>query len=343
MADRVLVTGISGFIAAHVTQRLIAKGYKVRGTLRNKDKGEALMARFAASGVDTQNIELAEADLGHDAGWKDAVQDCRYIQHIASPFPLEAPRDREALVPEARAGAMRVLEQGLGAGAERVVLTSSVVAMIGRAGRKKHVHIQENDWSDPEWKPMSAYPVSKTRAEQSAWAYVKAQGLEDKLTTVCPGLVLGPDTYQNGGASLSLIRTMFKGEFPRVPKVAYPIVDVRDCAAIHVTAMTAKDAAGRRLIASGGTIWMAQIADILREAYPQAKGLPKGDLPNFVLRIVGLFDDRLKSVTPDLGIFHEADNAYVSSITQVMPRPPKESILAAAESMIANGDVDTPA
>ena len=164
-----------------------------------------------------------------------------------------------------------------------------------------------------------------------------------KLTTVCPGLVLGPDTYQNGGASLSLIRTMFKGEFPRVPKVAYPIVDVRDCAAIHVTAMTAKDAAGRRLIASGGTIWMAQIADILREAYPQAKGLPKGDLPNFVLRIVGLFDDRLKSVTPDLGIFHEADNAYVSSITQVMPRPPKESILAAAESMIANGDVDTPA
>ena len=36
MADRVLVTGVSGFIAAHVTERLLAKGYLVRGTVRNK-------------------------------------------------------------------------------------------------------------------------------------------------------------------------------------------------------------------------------------------------------------------------------------------------------------------
>jgi len=336
MADLVLVTGVSGFIASHVTERLLAKGYAVRGTVRNKVKGQKTIDKLAANGVDVSNLELVEADLSSDAGWKDAVQDCRYIQHIASPFPLDAPRDREALVPEARAGAMRVIEQGLGAGAERIVMTSSMVSMVGQKGRSAHMKVKESDWSDPDWKPLTAYPVSKTRAEKSAWEYVKTQNLETRLTTVCPGLVFGPDIYNNGGASLGLLIAMFAGDFPRMPKIAYPIVDVRDCASIHVAAMTAKDAGGRRLMAAGGTLWMSGIATVLREAYPDHKKLPKGDFPNFMVRLVGLFDDRVKGVIPDLGTFHEADSAYVNSLTHVIPRPAKEAILAAVESLIKN-------
>ena len=339
MTDRVLVTGVSGFIGAHVTERLLAKGYDVRGTVRNKVKGQKIVEALAAHGSDVSKLELVEADLGSDAGWEDAVKDCRFIQHIASPFPLEAPSDREALVPEARAGAMRVIEHGMGAGAERIIMTSSLVAMMGQKGRGDHMLIKEDDWSDPDWKPLTAYPVSKTRAEKAAWAYVKTQKIEDRLTTINPGLVLGPDPYKNGGASLGLLIAMFKGDFPRTPKVAFPIVDIRDCAAIHVAAMTAKTAGGRRLMAAGDTLWISKIADILREAYPQADKLPKGELPNFVVRLVGLFDDRVKGVIPDLGTFHEADSAYVSNMTHVIPRPAKEAILASAESLIANGAV----
>ena len=339
MTDRVLVTGVSGFIASHVTERLLAKGYNVRGTVRNKVKGQKIVEALAANGSDVSKLELVEADLGADAGWEEAVKECRYIQHIASPFPLEAPSDREALVPEARAGAMRVIEHGLGAGAERIVMTSSMTSMMGQKGRGARMLVKEDDWSDPDWKPLTAYPVSKTRAEKSAWGYVKAQKLEDKLTTICPGLVLGPDSYQNGGASLGLIKAMFEGDFPRTPKIAYPIVDVRDCAAIHVAAMMAKDAGGRRLMAASETLWFSKVGDILRGAYPQYSKLPKGDLPNIVVRLVSLFDDRVKGILPDLGTFHEADSAYVSSITRVLPRPAKESILAAAESLIANGGV----
>jgi len=336
MADQVLVTGISGFIAAHVTERLLAKGYAVRGTVRNKVKGQKIADKLSENGSDTSKLELFEADLGSDAGWKEAVQDCRYIQHIASPFPLEAPSDREALVPEARAGAMRVIEQGLGAGAERIVMTSSMVSMMGQKGRGAHMKVKETDWSDPDWKPLTAYPVSKTRAERSAWDYVKAQNLEGKLTTVCPGLVFGPDSYNNSGASLGLLTAMFAGDFPRTPKIAYPIIDVRDCASIHVAAMSAKEAGGRRLMAAGETLWMSGIADVLKAAYPAYKKLPKGNFPNFMVRLVGLFDDRVKGVIPDLGTFHEADSAYVNSLTHVIPRPAKEAILAAVESLIKN-------
>ena len=339
MTDRVLVTGVSGFISSHVTERLLAKGYAVRGTVRNKAKGQKIVEALAANGSDVSKLELVEADLSSDAGWEDAVQDCRYIQHIASPFPLEAPSDREALVPEARAGAMRVIEHGLGAGAERIVMTSSMVSMMGQKGRGAHTLVKEEDWSDPDWKPLTAYPVSKTRAEKAAWDYVKTQGLSDNLTTVCPGLVFGPDTYENGGASLGLIIAMFKGDFPKAPKIAYPIVDVRDCAAIHVAAMTAKGAGGRRLMAAGETLWFSKVGEILRAEYPDVKKLPNGEFPSFMVRLVALFDERVKGVLPDLGTFHEADSAYVNSITRVIPRPAKEAILAAAESLINNGAI----
>lgn len=330
MMDRVLVTGLSGFIASHVAVKLLEQGYKVRGTVRNLAKGEKIAAKLLEAVESGAELELVEANLTSDAGWAEAVKDCRYIQHIASPFPADAPDDREALVPEARAGAQRVLENGFSAGAERIVMTSSIVAMIGQQSKDAQMTITETDWTNPDWKPLRAYAVSKTRAEQSAWAYAKTQGFEDRLTTVNPGLVLGPDSFGNAGVSVSIIRVMLAGRMPRVPKLAYPIIDVRDCAAIHVRAMTSGDAAGRRLIAGGDTLWFKDIAKILKENAPGNDNLPTGEVPNAILRIAALFDDSVKQILPDLGVFHQADAAYVNSITHVLPRPAREAILAAA-------------
>lgn len=338
MTDLVLITGITGYIASHVATRLIEMGYRVRGTVRNRAKGRRVLDAMAVKGVDVSGVELVEASLGSDAGWAEAVADCRYIQHIASPFPLEAPSDREALVPEARAGAQRVLENGFSAGAERIVLTSSMVAMMGRPDRDRHEVVSEDDWTDPDWRPLTAYPVSKTRAELSAWAYVEAQGFRDRLVTVNPGLVFGPDPYDNGGASLGIIRDLMKGELPAVPKLAYPIVDVRDLASIHVAAMTADGVGGRRLMGAGETLWFKDIAETLRGDYPDAK-LPKFEVPGLVARLLAVFDDRLKAIVPDLGIFHDADSAYVTNLTGVIPRPARESVRASARDLVANGSV----
>ena len=341
MTERVLVTGISGFIGSHTAVRLLQKGYQVRGTVRNKVKGARVAAKIcAAAGKPEIAIELVEAELTSDKGWAEAVKDCRYIQHIASPVPLEPPKDREGLVPEARAGAQRVLESGFGAGAERIVMTSSIASMIGQKARSKYFKFGEQDWTDPEWKKQTAYPVSKTRAELSAWAYANAQGLKEKLVTVNPGMVFGPDPFENGSSSLEVVRALMNKDFPRAPKLAFPIADVRDVAAIHVAAMTAENAGGRRLIAAGNTLSFKEMSDILRAAYPDLK-LPKGELPNWLLSMIAKFDDRLITILADLGIRHEADNAYVTNMTQVMPRPAKEALLATAESLIMQGLVKT--
>jgi len=145
-------------------------------------------------------------------------------------------------------------------------MTSSLVSMMGQPGRGNHMLIKEEDWSDPDWKPLTAYPVSKTRAERAAWDYVNSQNLKSKLTTVCPGLVFGPDTYANGGASLEIIKGLFSGKFPMMPRIAYPIVDVRDCASLHVKAMSAPNAGGRRLMSASDTYWISGIG---RDAPPR--------------------------------------------------------------------------
>ena len=339
MSDRVLVTGITGYIASHVTAKLLEQGYAVRGTVRNAAKGRRVLDAMAHAGVDVAGVEVVEADLGADAGWAEAVAGCRFIQHIASPFPLEAPSDREALVPEARAGTQRVLENGFSAGVDRIVMTSSLHAVMNQPDRGKTKTYSETDWSDPDWKPLSAYPVSKTRAELSAWAYADAQGFRDRLVTVQPGVVFGPDPFANGGASLGAIRDFMSGGFPAVPKLAYPVVDVRDCAAIHVAAMTRPGAAGRRLIAAGETASFAEMVDWLREDYPNAK-LPKFEAPNFVLRLLATTDDRIKGILPDLGHMPYVDSAYVTSLTGVVPRPAHESVMATAEDLVASGEVE---
>jgi dihydroflavonol-4-reductase len=132
---------------------------------------------------------------------------------------------------------------------------------------------------------------------------------------------------------------MMNGDFPAIPKIAFPVSDVRDVASLHVAAMTTKGAGGRRLIGAGNTLWFKDIVALLRAEYPTAK-LPKSELPNFVLHLISLFDDRVKSILPDLGIFHDVDAAYVASLTGVVPRPSKESVLASARDLVANGVVE---
>ena len=75
----VLVTGASGFLAGHCIRELLANGYKVRGTVRSlkaSDKTAHLKAMAERLGG---SLELVEADLSSDRGWKEAVAGCTYV------------------------------------------------------------------------------------------------------------------------------------------------------------------------------------------------------------------------------------------------------------------------
>lgn len=337
MANAVLVTGISGFIAKHVALELLKGGYSVQGTLRSLDRAGAVRKTLAAHGADVSRLTFAAADLDRDEGWAEAVSGCAFVQHIASPFPLQQPSGREDLVPAARQGALRVLAAARVEGVERVVMTSSMVAMMYRAGRPAEMQVGESDWTDPDWKAATPYIISKTRAERSAWDYVSHEWLRERLVAVNPGFVLGPALDGDIGTSLQALGMILKGAYPAVPPVDFPIVDVRDLARLQVAAM-APAVGGRRLIAAGETWSMAQMAQEMRAAHPaRARRIPVRVLPAAAVKVLSLFDASLRTLGADLGVRPVGDSAYVTQLTGVEFRRAAEAVRAASRSLIEHG------
>ncbi len=135
-APLVLVTGISGFIASWVGYAALKVGYRVRGTVRslaNEDKIKHLRDLCPGS---THRTALVEADLTSDKGWDSAVAGCDYILQLASPFPINEPKDPNEVIIPVVEGTLRVLRaaaaQEVGKLPKRIVLTSSVAARSGR-------------------------------------------------------------------------------------------------------------------------------------------------------------------------------------------------------------------
>ena len=231
--DLVLVTGASGFIAKHVIKGALARGYRVRGSLRRPAFEGAVRAAVGETG---DRLSFVTADLLSDDGWSDAVAGCRYVLHLASVFPLVPPKDRNALVPVARDGALRVLGAAAAAGVERTVLTSSCVAVW--SGHKPDAAriFTEADWSLVDSPDTNGYALSKTLAERAAWDF--AAGLSGGMTfaTINPSFVLGPALDQYVEASGGLVLAVLRGKYPLVPNYGIEMVDVRDVAEAHLRA-----------------------------------------------------------------------------------------------------------
>src|SRR6476661_7469122 len=166
----VLVTGGSGFLGGWCLVELLRAGYRVRTTVRDSSRERDVRAALAPRVDSGDRLSVLVADLGDDSGWKEAVEGCDYVLHVASPFPPKQPKDPDELILPAREGTLRVLRASLDAGVKRVVVTSSVAAIRlseGAAARP----LDERDWTDPDSPGLTPYARSKTIAEQAAWAW----------------------------------------------------------------------------------------------------------------------------------------------------------------------------
>ena len=129
-ADTVLVTGGSGFLGGRIIAQAMAAGYRVRSTVRSPDREPQVRQNLEAMGVTAGDaLTVVAADLTSDAGWTDAVAGCRYVLHVASPFPAGEPKHENEVIVPAREGTLRVLRAARDAGVARVVVTSSFGAI----------------------------------------------------------------------------------------------------------------------------------------------------------------------------------------------------------------------
>ena len=329
--EKVLVTGASGFIAEHCIIELLKNGYSVKGSLRSMNREQEVRDAVKTETDDTK-LEFCKLDLLDDDGWEEAMRDCDYLMHVASPFVIEDPKDENELIKPAKEGTLRALNAAKKAGIKRVVLTSSVAAVNSHmmSGNSDHT-----TWTDINSKYVTPYQKSKTIAEKAAWDFYNNQDNSNKMemAVINPGGVMGPQLGNDlGGASTQIVSQLISGKFPMIPALSFPFIDVRDVAILHLKAMTTPEADGKRFIAAHSEpTWMYEVAEVLSAAGYEKIKLKKA--PSFMLKLIGLFDNKTKSLVPMLDKYVPCDNSQTVKILNWEPMPWEQAFIEHAKSI----------
>ena len=331
--SKVLVTGVAGYIGQHCVLELLKKGFNVIGSLRDISKAHEVETAIKKHIEIKDNLEFCQLDLLIDNGWEEAMNGCDFVLHVASPYVSYQPKDENELIKPAVEGTSRVLKFAKKFGVKRVVITSSVVAMLGDANAS--IDINSKSWTNINAKNVSAYVKSKTMAEKLAWDFVTNQHTNQplELVVINPGPVFGPTLTGNlNGASMSMYKDLISGKMPMLPQSSINMSDVRDVAEIHVKALENKQAVGKRFIVTTEKPYSFQeMAKILKdEGYFKVSTKVA---PNFFLRFMANFSNDIKGMLPFIGFIYNADVSETINTFDWKPIDLKKTVLDTAESI----------
>lgn len=331
MPRTILVTGLSGFIAKRIAHDLLAQGDLVRGTLRAPGREAEVRAAMADLPFEAQaRLSFVQADLLSDAGWAEAMTGIDAVMHTASPFPLSKPKDESILIRPAVEGTERVLAAAQAAGVQRVVLTSSMEAVMHGVASKP---MTEADWSNPDAPTCAPYTRSKIFAEQAAWRFAKAHP-EMQLTVINPGMVCGTPVDAQTGSSVAVIARVLSGRDPMLPDFDLPVVDVADVSACHIAALDHPESIGKRYICAERFMPFPEIAAVLKAAYPERR-IASRIAPKWLISVLALFDTQLALIKEMIGPRLALSHAAATVDLGVAFVPAEEAVLRTARFLVA--------
>ncbi|KGO76949.1 NAD-dependent epimerase/dehydratase [Penicillium italicum] len=331
---KVLLTGGSGFIAAHIVDILLQHGFDTVVTVRSEEKGK----RIIEAHPDVSNEKLSYVivnDVAEDGAFDEAVKSnppFDYVLHTASPFHFNVQDPVKDFLDPAIKGTTGILKaiKEFAPTVKRVVITSSFAAIVNV---KQHPKV----YSEKEWNPLTweeamdhshVYLGSKTFAEKAAWAFVEKEKPNFDIATINPPLVFGPIVYylnslESINTSNQRLRNIVQGQMKEkiAPTGTFLWVDVRDVALAHVRAIEVPEAGGERFFVAAGFFSNKELADIARETHPQLESkLPPADAPSD-------FPENI----------YEIDNTKSQKILGLKYRPLKQTVSDAIDSILAVG------
>lgn len=334
----VLVTGANGFVGKWTVIELLRAGFEVRGTVRSEGRAEAVRVAVAGQLGDAvlPRLSFVRVDLMQDRGWPGAMQGVEAVAHVAAQILAEEPKDAQRVIGPALEGTERVLRHAIAAGVKRIVMTSSI-ATVGYGHGHEHgsrTYTEEHFTNLDAMRFSWAYCIGKTLAEQAAWAYARAEGLE--LTTVHPGAILGPALDGDASISLGMVTGLLDGTTPAMPSNGFSIIDVRDVAAMHVAALRQPSSIGQRYLAASDYVPFPDVARILREAYPDRQ-ITQKVVPDWIIKLLARFGGPTRQIINDIGNEKHFSREKGEAL---LGRPfvsGRDAILASAESLIRLG------
>jgi dTDP-glucose 4,6-dehydratase len=179
---QVLVTGAGGFIASHLTERLVAAGAQVRAFVRYNSRGDVGLLRLLSADVYSR-LEVIAGDLRDAEAVRAAARGVDTIFHlgalIAIPYSYVHPRE---VVETNVMGTLNVLMAARDLSVRRVVHTSTSEVY----GTAQYVPIDE---AHP-LQGQSPYSASKIGADKIAESFYRAFDLP--VATLRPFNTYGP-------------------------------------------------------------------------------------------------------------------------------------------------------
>jgi len=240
---------VSGYIGSWVCNLFLQDGgFKVVGTVRDKNNETKIAPLRNAFKDKFAELELRNAELLDADSIDKAIAGADYVVHVASPFVMEGIRHSDELVKPAVDGTLNALKAAHKHRVKRVVVTSSVMSVMGKPSNTHTgpITFTEKDWSEPaELQSLAdAYQLSKTLAEKAAWDYQSKLAPEEAFDLVCinPGLVMGPAFVGKGFTSGEILDLFMMGKLPSQPRNMITLVDVREVAFAHLQAIKVPEA-----------------------------------------------------------------------------------------------------
>ena len=263
--------------------------------------------------------------------------------HVASPFPAGPPKHEDDLIKPRTKEHFACSAPRREAGVKRVVLTSSFAAIgYGHKITDKHPS-RRRTGPTPNGGDVTHYVKSKTLAERAAWDFISREGGDLELSVVNPVGVFGPVLGPDYSTSILFVQRLMDGEMPGCPRLSIGVVDVRDVADLHLRAMTNPAARGERFLAVAGDFMTIQeIAYALKKRMGNLGArLPTRLLPDWMVRLVSLFDKSVALIVPELGKTKNASNEKARRMLGWSPRTPEDAVVATAESLVRLGLLGT--
>ena len=243
---KVLVTGATGFVGAHLVRALAQAGHAVRVLYRSGSKLRQL------AGLD---LEAVQGTLADSAALERACAGCDVLFHVAAKADYWKDDDRAALWQINVEGTRNILSAAKAAGVKRVVFTSSASAIGIRPGTEL---ADENDAFNlpPE---RFYYAYTKWKAEEAVAEFV-ADGMD--IVTLNPAVIIGPGDLNAISGSFIIETARYQWLVP-MSSGGLSVIDVRDVARAHLNAID-RGRSGQRYILTAANLsyrqWFRLIA-----------------------------------------------------------------------------------